>query len=90
MVVLAEILILLQVKLAFGSSIRLAPNKLIIFEGATDDGFETAITVTDPTADRVITIPDAGGDLMLTGGVGQVGNTNISDNTITSINLIQQ
>ena len=35
-------------------------------------------------ADRVITIPDAGGDLMLTGGVGQVGNTNIADNTITS------
>ena len=68
----------------FGSSIRLAPNKLIIFEGATDDAFETAITVTDPTADRVITIPDAGGDLMLTGGVGQVGNTNIADNTITS------
>ena len=68
----------------FGSSIRLAPNKLIIFEGATDDAFETAITVTDPTADRVITLPDAGGDFMLTGGVGQVGNTNIADNTITS------
>ena len=69
---------------SFGSSIRLAPNKLIIFEGATDDAFETAITVTDPTADRVITLPDAGGDFMLTGGVGQVGNTNIADNTITS------
>ena len=69
---------------SFGSSIRLAPNKLIIFEGATDDDFETAITVTDPTADRVITLPDAGGDFMLTGGVGQVGNTNIADNTITS------
>ena len=33
--------------------------------------------------DRVITIPDAV-ILMLTGGVGQVGNTNIGDNTITS------
>ena len=52
---------------SFGSSIRLAPNKLIIFEGATDDANETAITVTDPTADRVITFPDAGGDVMLTG-----------------------
>ena len=68
----------------FGSSIRLAPNKLIIFEGATDDAFETAITVTDPTADRVITLPDAGGDIMLTGATGQVSNTNIADNTITS------
>tara|TARA_A100001011_G_scaffold7541_1_gene8607 strand:+ start:15115 stop:16035 length:921 start_codon:yes stop_codon:yes gene_type:complete len=69
---------------SFGSSIRLAPNKLLIFEGATDDTFETAISVTDPTADRVINIPDAGGDVMLTGGTGQVGNTNIADNTITS------
>ena len=69
---------------SFGSSIRLAPNKLLIFEGATDDNFETAIAVTDPTADRVINIPDAGGDVMLTGGTGQVGNTNIADNTITS------
>ena len=60
------------------------PGRTMVFEGATDDAFETAITVTDPTADRVITIPDAGGDLMLTGGVGQVGNTNIADNTITS------
>ena len=68
----------------FGSSIRLAPNKLLIFEGATDDAFETAITVTDPTADRVITLPDAGGDIMLTGATGQVSNTNIADNTITS------
>ena len=74
----------------FGSSIRLTPNKLIIFEGATDDGFETAITVTDPTADRVITIPDAGGDLMLTGGVGQVGNTNIAIIQLRQQNLIQQ
>ena len=69
---------------SFGSSIRLTPNKLLIFEGATDDGFETAITVTDPTADRVISFPDAGGDVMLTGGVGQIGNSNIANNTITS------
>ena len=69
---------------SFGSSIRLAPNKLIIFEGATDDANETAISVTDPTADRVINFPDAGGDVMLTGATGQISNTNIADNTITS------
>lgn len=69
---------------SFGSSIRLAPNKLIIFEGATDDANETALTVTDPTADRVINFPDAGGDVMLTGATGQISNTNIADNTITS------
>ena len=72
---------------SFGSSIRLAPNKLIIFEGATDDANETAITVTDPTADRVITFPDAGGDVMLTGATGQVGTSNVADGAITAAKL---
>lgn len=31
----------------------------LTFEGATADGFETTLTVTDPTADRTITLPDA-------------------------------
>lgn len=31
----------------------------IVFEGATNDGFETTLTVVDPTADRTVTIPDA-------------------------------
>ena len=37
----------------------------IIFEGATDDAFETTVTVTDPTADRTVTIPDASGTVVL-------------------------
>lgn len=72
---------------SFGSSIRLAPNKLIIFEGASDDDHEIALTVTDPTADRVITFPDAGGEVMLTGATGQVDTTNIADGAITSAKL---
>ena len=31
----------------------------LVFEGATDDGYETTLTFTDPTADRVITVPNA-------------------------------
>ena len=31
----------------------------IVFEGATADNYETTLTVTDPTADRVITIPNS-------------------------------
>ena len=31
----------------------------MVFEGATDDGYETTLAFTDPTADRVITIPNA-------------------------------
>ncbi len=33
----------------------------LIFEGATANTFETFVTLTDPTADRTITLPDAGG-----------------------------
>jgi len=36
-----------------------------VFEGATDDGFETTLTVTDPTADRTITLPDATGTVVI-------------------------
>ena len=61
----------------------MAPGKLVIFEGATDDDFETAITVTDPTADRVITFPDAGGTVLLTGTTGSITGAMISDDTIT-------
>ncbi len=38
----------------------------IVFEGATADSNETTITVTDPTADRTITLPDASGTVALT------------------------
>ena len=31
----------------------------IVFEGATDDAYETTLTCVDPTADRVITIPNS-------------------------------
>ena len=31
----------------------------ISFEGATADAYETTLTMTDPTADRTITFPDA-------------------------------
>ena len=41
----------------------------IIFEGATDDGNETTLTVVDPTADRTITFPDASGTVALTSGL---------------------
>ena len=36
----------------------------IIFEGSTADDFETTLTVVDPTADRVITIPNESGTLI--------------------------
>ena len=41
----------------FGSSIT--------FEGATADDFETSLAVTDPTADRTITLPDETGNVII-------------------------
>ena len=39
------------------------PGSSIILEGPTADSYETTLTVTDPTADRTITLPDADGTL---------------------------
>jgi hypothetical protein len=38
----------------------------IVIEGATGNEFETTLTVTDPTADRTVTFPDATGTVALT------------------------
>jgi hypothetical protein len=44
-------------------------NTSITFEGATANDFETTLEVTDPTADRTITLPDASGTVALTSDV---------------------
>jgi hypothetical protein len=41
----------------------------ILFEGATANGFETLVTVTEPTADRTITLPNETGTVCTTGSV---------------------
>ena len=41
----------------------------IVFEGATADAYETTLAVTDPTADRTITLPNATGTVALTSDV---------------------
>jgi len=48
---------------------NIAVPTAITFEGATADSYETIIQVTDPTADRTITIPDAGGTVALTSNI---------------------
>ena len=40
----------------------------LTFEGGTADGHETTFAITDPTADRTITFPDATGTVVLSGG----------------------
>ena len=45
------------------------PGTSIIIEGSSDDGYETTLVVTNPTADRTITIPNATGTLALTSDI---------------------
>ncbi len=71
----------------FGSSIVLATGKLIAFEGATDDSFETSLTVTDPTADRVVAIPDETGTIITTGSTDAVSETMMANDAIGSNEL---
>ena len=49
--------------------ILLRDGKTLTFEGATDDAFETTLTVTDATADRTITFKDATGTVALTSDI---------------------
>jgi len=50
-------------------------SNAFVFEGTTADAFETTLTVTDPTADRTITLPDAAGTVQLR--VADVDDTEI-------------
>ena len=56
----------------------------IIFEGATDDSFETTLAVTDPTADRTITLPNATGTVSLIDATETLENKTITSPTVTS------
>tara|TARA_B100000609_G_scaffold198387_1_gene197888 strand:+ start:828 stop:2228 length:1401 start_codon:yes stop_codon:yes gene_type:complete len=52
-----------------GANAILLASGTITFEGGTANDFETTLAVTDPTADRTITFPDAGGTVALTSDI---------------------
>jgi len=63
---------------SFGSSIT--------FEGLTANAYETTLAITDPTADRTITFPDASGSVVVADGSGNVtvsGNLTVNGTTTT-------
>lgn len=60
----------------------------IIFEGSTDNAYETTLTVTDPTADRVVTIPNADGTIALVAGSSSYIQYNSGGSSLgASVNL---
>ena len=65
----------------FGSSIT--------FEGATADDFETSLAVTDPTADRTITLPDETGNVIIDSKAQEFTKTqNFNATTLTDASTI--
>ena len=56
----------------------------IVFEGSTDDAYETTLAVTDPTADRTITFPDASGTVVTTTATQTLTNKTLTSPTINA------
>jgi len=78
----------------FGSSVVLSNNQFIAFEGSTDDAFETVLNVTDPTADRTITLPNNSGTVITTGSTdavveGMMAPDSIGQNELKSLVSLQ-
>jgi hypothetical protein len=59
----------------------------LVFEGSTDDNNETTLAITDPTADRTITLPDRSGTVVTSGDTGTVTSTMIEDGTIVNADV---
>ena len=55
-----------------------------IFEGDTNDDFETTLTVTDPTADRTITLPNLTGTVSLITATETLTNKTMTTPTLTT------
>ena len=64
------------------NSITLASGN-IVFEGSGADANETTLTVTNPTADRTITFPDAAGTVALLGSLSVAAGSGLTYNSGT-------
>lgn len=54
----------------------------LLFEGATNDGFETTVGVVDPTANNAVLFPNISGTLITDNDIGTVTSGMILDGTI--------
>ena len=82
-------------RVAFNENIYVASARKILFEGSGgDDANETTLTVTNPTADRTITLPDTTGTVLLTDGSGasltSLNASELSSGTVPNARLDAQ
>ena len=69
-------------------NLQMGEDTSLVFEGATDDGYETTLTVADPSADRTITLPNVTGTVVTTGDTGTVTATMLAANSVDSSELV--
>jgi len=67
--------------------LTMGEDTTLIFEGATDDAYETTLTVADPTADRTITIPNVTGTVVTTGDTGTVAHAMLAGDAVDGDNI---
>ena len=64
-----------------------AAGKGIVFEGTTDDAFETTLNGGDPTADRTLSLPNVSGTLVSTGDTGTVSTAMVANSAVTTAKI---
>ena len=58
--------------LTITGNLEIGTTGSLTFEGSTADGFETTLAVTNPTADRTITLPNQSGTVLVSGNASIV------------------
>ncbi|AGG54531.1 hypothetical protein CYYG_00030 [Cyanophage SS120-1] len=64
--------------------LEMAKGSKVVFEGSTDDAHETTLTVTNPTADRTLTLPNVSGNVITSGDTGTVTKTLLAADSVDS------
>jgi len=65
----------------------LVPGSSIIIEGTTNNAFETTLSVTDPTADRTIILPNASGTVALISDIAELAQDSINDSVVAGTGI---
>jgi len=68
-------------------NLEIGSTGTLTFEGSTADGFETTLAVTNPTADRTITLPNQSGTVVVSGNASIV-NADIAANAEIAVSKL--